>query len=78
MGLLRRDRDNTQEREMDRTLAEETRLVIRQGQVLDQVSQVWAEDLKAPVLWRIVWVSVGLCDTISELGSFFLVFLFFF
>lgn len=63
---------------MDRVPAEEARLAVRHSQVLAEVFQVWAEDLKAPVFWRIVWVSVGLCDTISELGSFFLIFLFYF
>lgn len=37
---------------MDRTLVEETGLVITQVHVLDHVLQVWAEDLKAPFLWR--------------------------
>lgn len=55
---------------MDRTLAEETRLVIAQGQVLDEVLQIWAQALKAPVLWRNVWLSVGLYNTISKLVYF--------
>lgn len=55
---------------MDRTLVEETGLVITQDQVLYQVLQVWAEDLKAPFLWRNMWLSVEQYDTISELVYF--------
>lgn len=54
------------ERGMDRIRVEETRPA-RQG-------RVWAEDVKAPVLCA----SVGLCELVSVLGPFFLIFLFFF
>lgn len=80
MGHLRRDGNNTQERdrEVDRILAVETRLTVRQGQVLvSSRVKVWAQNRKvSSSLEDCVGVSMAVLHSF-RVGVFFYNFLFF-